>query len=119
MFIKINIVNFLKKHIKKLFITTLIVSIIFTISNCYSSLCITFIITTISVMILYFLRKNDILKIVIQSYKELKQVSWPSYKDAISVTIIIIIVTIIMSLIIWGLDTLLINIISFITKLKI
>ncbi|MCV2525162.1 MAG: preprotein translocase subunit SecE [Candidatus Lightella neohaematopini] len=70
-------------------------------------------------MILYFLKKNDIIKILIQSYKELKQVSWPSYKDTISITIIITVVTVIISLIIWGLDTLLINIISFITKLKV
>ncbi|MCV2508341.1 MAG: preprotein translocase subunit SecE [Candidatus Lightella neohaematopini] len=119
MLIKINIVNFLKKHIKKLFITTLIVLIIFTISSYYSSLYITSITIIVSITLLYFLRRNDILKIVMQSYKELKQVSWPGYKDAINITIIITIVTIIMSLLIWGLDTLLINIISFITKLKI
>ncbi|MCV2502231.1 MAG: preprotein translocase subunit SecE [Candidatus Lightella neohaematopini] len=70
-------------------------------------------------MILYLLRKNNIVKMITQSYKELKQVSWPNYKDAINITIIITVVTIIISLIIWGLDTLLINIISFITKLKI
>ncbi|MCV2518829.1 MAG: preprotein translocase subunit SecE [Candidatus Lightella neohaematopini] len=119
MFIKINIVNFLRKHVKKLLITTLLVLIIFMISSYYSNLCVTFITIITSIMILYFLRKNNIIKMIIQSYKELKQVSWPNYKDAINITIIITVVTIIMSLIIWGLDTLLINIISFITKLKI
>ncbi|MCV2525795.1 MAG: preprotein translocase subunit SecE [Candidatus Lightella neohaematopini] len=73
----------------------------------------------ISIVLLCFFKKNNVMKMIMQSYKELKQVSWPNYKDVVGITIIVIVVTIIMSLIIWGLDTLLINSISFITKLKI
>ncbi|MCV2506057.1 MAG: preprotein translocase subunit SecE [Candidatus Lightella neohaematopini] len=89
------------------------------IPNYYSKLRIVFIIITISIVTLYLVKKNNVIKMIIQSYKELKQVSWPSFKDTLNITVIITMVTAIISLIIWGLDTLLINIISFITKLKI
>ncbi|MCV2528233.1 MAG: preprotein translocase subunit SecE [Candidatus Lightella neohaematopini] len=116
---KINIVDILKKYIKKLVTIILIILILIILSNYYSKLCMIFITIIISITLLYYFKKNNVMKIIIQSYKELKQVSWPNYKDVVGITVIVIAVTIIMSLIIWGLDTLLINSISFITKLKI
>lgn len=47
-----------------------------------------------------------------ESYLELQKVIWPSYQDSLNMTLIVVTVTIIISLMLWGLDTLLVNLIS-------
>ncbi|URJ25038.1 preprotein translocase subunit SecE [Candidatus Blochmannia ocreatus (nom. nud.)] len=58
-----------------------------------------------------------IIKFGKEAHIELKKVVWPTYKDGLNTTLIIIGVTIIMSLLLWGLDTVLVYIISFGLKL--
>lgn len=48
-----------------------------------------------------------------ESYVELQKVIWPTYKDTLYTTLVITIVTVIISVILWGLDTILVNLISF------
>ncbi|MCV2531443.1 MAG: hypothetical protein N4Q03_02500, partial [Candidatus Lightella neohaematopini] len=68
---KINVINLFKKNIKKIIITVLIILVIFIIPNYYSKLRIAFIIITISIVTLYLVKKNNVIKMIIQSYKEL------------------------------------------------
>lgn len=48
-----------------------------------------------------------------ESFIELQKVIWPSYQDSLNTTLIIIIVTMIMSVMLWGLDAILVKSISF------
>ncbi|CUR53817.1 Protein translocase subunit SecE [Serratia symbiotica] len=49
---------------------------------------------------------------------EIRKVIWPTYQETLYTTFIVAIVTVIMSLILWGLDGILVRIISFITNLR-
>lgn len=48
-----------------------------------------------------------------ESRIELKKIVWPSYRDGLNTTLIVIAVTVMVSLILWGLDALIVNMISF------
>lgn len=48
-----------------------------------------------------------------ESYVELKQVVWPTYRDGLNTTFVVVGVTVIVSLILWGLDAVIVNLISF------
>ncbi|UAJ64955.1 preprotein translocase subunit SecE [Candidatus Schneideria nysicola] len=68
-----------------------------------------FIITQQGKMIRLFFREARI---------EARKVVWPTYQETFYTTLIVSIVTIIMSLIIWILDSILVKIISFVTRLR-
>jgi len=53
-----------------------------------------------------------------EAHTEIRKVIWPSYQETFHTTLIISAVTAIMSLILWGLDGILIRIISFITNFR-
>ncbi|WP_159715098.1 preprotein translocase subunit SecE [Blochmannia endosymbiont of Camponotus nipponensis] len=48
-----------------------------------------------------------------ESRTELKKVVWPTYRDGLNTTLIVIGATTIMSLLLWGLDTILVHVVSF------
>jgi preprotein translocase subunit SecE len=50
---------------------------------------------------------------------ETRKVVWPTRQEAIQTTGIVIVATLIMSLILWGLDSLLFELVGFITGLKV
>lgn len=50
---------------------------------------------------------------------EIYKVIWPSRQETFYTTLIVILVTIIMSLILWGLDSILVRLVSFITNLRL
>jgi preprotein translocase subunit SecE len=50
---------------------------------------------------------------------ETRKVVWPTRQEAIQTTGIVIVATLIMSLLLWGLDALLFELVSFITGLKV
>lgn len=52
-----------------------------------------------------------------ESRTEMRKVVWPTRKEALQTTFIVAIVTLIASLILWGLDSILVNIVYFITTL--
>ncbi|WP_331828594.1 preprotein translocase subunit SecE [Candidatus Blochmannia sp. SNP] len=51
------------------------------------------------------------------SRTELRKVVWPTYRDGFNTTLIVIGVTIVISLLLWGLDTILVYLISFSLRL--
>ncbi|MBS0032877.1 MAG: preprotein translocase subunit SecE [Candidatus Baumannia cicadellinicola] len=48
----------------------------------------------------------------------MRKIIWPTSQETFYTTLIIAVTTILMSLVIWGLDIFLVNIISFITSLR-
>lgn len=48
-----------------------------------------------------------------ESRVELKQVMWPTYRDGLNITLVVVAVTIVVSLILWGLDAIIVNVIAF------
>ncbi|AFA41081.1 preprotein translocase membrane subunit [Wigglesworthia glossinidia endosymbiont of Glossina morsitans morsitans (Yale colony)] len=64
------------------------------------------------------IKGKKIIKFIYISCKEMQKVIWPSFQEALQTTLIVSLVTLIMSLLLWGLDSLLIRIISFITGLR-
>lgn len=50
---------------------------------------------------------------------EIRKVVWPTRQEAIQTTGIVLVATLIMSLILWGLDSLLFEVVGFVTGIKI
>lgn len=71
----------------------------------------------IVIMIIFILMTTKLYKLMIlfgkESYLELQQVLWPTGQESLNTTLIVIVVTIVLSLILWGLDTILVGLISF------
>ncbi|ADV33943.1 preprotein translocase, SecE subunit [Candidatus Blochmanniella vafra str. BVAF] len=63
-----------------------------------------FLITKIGKLLIIFLKESSI---------ELRKVVWPTYQDSLNTTLIVVVVTVIVSLVLWGLDTVLLHVISF------
>ncbi|URJ30503.1 preprotein translocase subunit SecE [Candidatus Blochmannia vicinus (nom. nud.)] len=75
------------------------------------------IITTVA----YIVSTTKIGKLIVifgnDSRIELRKVVWPTYRDGLNTTLIVIGVTIVISLLLWGLDTILVHLISFSLRL--
>lgn len=59
-----------------------------------------------------------VLNFLLESRNEMRKVIWPSRQETIHATLIVIVVTTIMSIIVWGLDRILIRLVSLITSLR-
>ncbi len=53
-----------------------------------------------------------------ESRKEVRRVVWPSRQEATQTTIIVVVATAIVSLILWGMDAILVRIVGFFTGLE-
>ncbi|CAL4317943.1 Protein translocase subunit SecE [Buchnera aphidicola (Periphyllus testudinaceus)] len=49
---------------------------------------------------------------------EIKNITWPKKKDTLNTTFIIILISILISMVLWGLDNIIFYLISFITSIK-
>ncbi|MGP4123159.1 MAG: preprotein translocase subunit SecE [Sodalis sp. (in: enterobacteria)] len=49
---------------------------------------------------------------------EVRKVIWPTYQETLHTTLIVAAMTAVMSLILWGLDSILVRVVSFITGLR-
>lgn len=73
-----------------------------------------FIIITVAMCVLLTTKLGRLLTIFVkEAYIELQKVIWPTYQDTLNTTFVIIAVTVIISLMLWGLDTVLVHLISF------
>ncbi|HXK00545.1 MAG TPA: preprotein translocase subunit SecE [Buchnera sp. (in: enterobacteria)] len=57
--------------------------------------------------------------LIIESKNEIKKIIWPSKTETLYTTLIVSIATMIISLLIWGLDNILFHLVSFITNLRL
>ncbi|CAD83245.1 preprotein translocase SecE subunit [Candidatus Blochmanniella floridana] len=48
-----------------------------------------------------------------ESCIELQKVVWPTYQESLNTTLVIVAVTVLMSLLVWGLDAVLVHVIAF------
>lgn len=75
------------------------------------------VIISIIFFVIYIVSTTKIGKLLIifgkESRIELRQVVWPSYRDGLNTTLIVVVVTVVVSLILWGLDAVIVKIISF------
>jgi len=68
---------------------------------------------------LYTEKGKKIVHFINESKNEVKKIIWPSKTETLYTAFIVSIVTMIMSLLIWGLDNILFHLVSFITNLRL
>ena len=68
---------------------------------------------------LYTKTGKKLLFLITESKHEIKKIIWPSKKETLYTTFIVSIVTVIISLLIWGIDNILFHLVSFITNLRL
>ncbi|XBC40798.1 MAG: preprotein translocase subunit SecE [Buchnera aphidicola (Nurudea yanoniella)] len=78
-----------------------------------------FLISSISVLMFSIKKWKKITLLIQETKKETKKITWPSFKETLHTTIIVIIATFLISLILWGLDNFLIRLVSFLISLRI
>ncbi|AEO07873.1 preprotein translocase subunit SecE [Buchnera aphidicola] len=61
---------------------------------------------------------KHIISCIIMSTKEMKKIIWPTYKDTLYTTLIIISVTILISFLLWCIDSIIFRLIAFIISLR-
>lgn len=119
-----NLVNKIKKNfileiikwcsVSLLFLCVVAIGYIFNNYDIYVRNIIVLCITLIALYIMFTTKLGKLAEIFIkESYVELQKVIWPTYQDSFNTTLVVVAVTIIVSLILWGLDTILVNLISF------
>lgn len=69
---------------------------------------------------LFFLTKKgkEIFLFFCESKIEMSKVIWPTRQESLQTTLVVFLVTVVMAVILWGFDSVLINIISFIINLR-
>ena len=68
--------------------------------------------------LMYTKKGQYILSYIIMSKKEMEKIIWPKYNETLYTTLIVIAVTILMSLILWGVDSVIFHLIAFIISLR-
>ncbi|NIH41016.1 MAG: preprotein translocase subunit SecE [Buchnera aphidicola (Periphyllus aceris)] len=118
-------IELILKQNKCLLINICIIFLIFFIKQCnFLSIKIKYLIilTFLCSLIMIILIINKYLNYIKNIYKEIKleikNISWPTKKDTLNTTFIIILTSLLISFILWGLDTIIFYFISFITSLK-
>ncbi|MFP3014496.1 MAG: preprotein translocase subunit SecE [Arsenophonus sp.] len=54
-----------------------------------------------------------------KAYIEIRKVIWPTHQETLQTTLIVTLVTAVMALILWGLDGILVRLVSFFTELRL
>ncbi|MCU4137163.1 preprotein translocase subunit SecE [Buchnera aphidicola (Sitobion miscanthi)] len=67
---------------------------------------------------IYTEQGKKILSYIIVSKKEMQKIIWPKYKETLYTTFIVISVTILISLILWSVDSIIFRLIAFIISLR-
>lgn len=114
--VKRNVVLEVSKWIGSvvLLIMSLIINHIFYEYDFFIRRMVVFFIISMAVCLLLTTKSGKLLLVYgRESYMELQKVVWPAYRDTLSVTFIVIAVTVLLSLVLWGLDTILVHVISY------
>lgn len=120
---KKNIKN--KKMLKWSFIFIMLLTAV--MYDCYFTkiifsfriLCTFILICSTLFIFLYTEKGKKIVLFINESKNEVKKIIWPSKTETLYTAFIVSIVTMIMSLLIWGLDNILFHLVSFITNLRL
>lgn len=68
--------------------------------------------------LIYTKKGKKILSYIMMSKKEMQKIIWPKYKETLYTTLIVIGVTILMSLLLWSVDSIIFRLIAFIISLR-
>ncbi|WAI11817.1 MAG: preprotein translocase subunit SecE [Buchnera aphidicola (Macrosiphum albifrons)] len=79
---------------------------------------ISFLILCAIVTLMYTKIGEYILSYIIMSKKEMQKIIWPKYNETLYTTLIVISVTILISLLLWGVDSIIFHLIAFIISLR-
>lgn len=80
---------------------------------------INFLLCSIAIYIILTTHKGKaLISFVREATSEFKKVIWPTYQETLYTTLMIVMMTVLISLILWGLDNILIYFISFCTNLR-
>lgn len=82
------------------------------------ALTIILIMTVAGTVMLITNKGKAIVTFVRETRPEVRKVIWPTYKETLHTMLIVVVVTIVMSMILWGLDSFLVRLVSFITGLR-
>ncbi|WMY96024.1 MAG: preprotein translocase subunit SecE [Arsenophonus sp.] len=69
-------------------------------------------------LVLWTKKGKEILGFMRAAKMEIRKVIWPNRKETLQTTLVVVLVTIIMSLILWGLDGIMVRLVSFIISLR-
>ncbi|VFP87098.1 Protein translocase subunit SecE [Candidatus Erwinia haradaeae] len=75
-------------------------------------------ITAATILALLTVKGKAALNFTYQAHSEIRKIIWPTRQETFHTTFIVTAVTTIMSLILWGLDSILVRLVSFITGLR-
>ncbi|MBX4181107.1 preprotein translocase subunit SecE [Sodalis sp. CWE] len=117
----LRISDFIKWSIIIMLLTTAIIGNHF---YCDHNLLLRIVLTTIIIVIAGSLismttKGKSIISFINEAHIEVRKVIWPSRQEAFHTTLIIAVVTIITAMLLWGLDTILVQAVSFITNLDL
>lgn len=100
--------------VMSLLMTLMVINYLYYDCNIYFRIIFTIVIVLFVILVLM---STKFYKLIVlfgkESYVELQKVLWPTSQESMNTTLIVIIVTIVLSLILWGLDTILVSLISF------
>ncbi|UDG81319.1 Protein translocase subunit SecE [Candidatus Profftia lariciata] len=82
------------------------------------SILVFFIISLAGIMAMFTTQGRSALVFAREARTEIRKVIWPTLHETFYTTLIVAIVTVVMSLILWGLDSILVRMVSFITDLR-
>ncbi|QIQ41665.1 MAG: preprotein translocase subunit SecE [Buchnera aphidicola (Microlophium carnosum)] len=68
--------------------------------------------------LIYTKKGEYLLSYIIMSKKEMQKIIWPKYNETLYTTLIVIVITIFMSLLLWGVDSIIFHLIAFIISLR-
>ncbi|WMY96657.1 MAG: preprotein translocase subunit SecE [Arsenophonus sp.] len=72
-----------------------------------------------SIGLIFWTKKGkEILGFIRVAKMEMRRVIWPNRKETLQTTLVVVLVTIVMSLILWGLDGIMVRLVSFIISLR-
>ncbi|WMY95388.1 MAG: preprotein translocase subunit SecE [Arsenophonus sp.] len=69
-------------------------------------------------LVLWTKKGQEILGFMRAAKMEIRKVIWPNRQETLQTTLVVVLVTIIMSLILWGLDGIMLRLVSFIISLR-
>ncbi|CEN32073.1 Preprotein translocase subunit secE [Candidatus Westeberhardia cardiocondylae] len=84
----------------------------------YKILFFTLFFVIISIIMLKTKKGRDSFMFFRKSCYEIRKIIWPSKKEVLQTTFIVIVATSVISVILWGLDSILVFLVSFITQLR-
>lgn len=105
--------------ITAIFITSFFINNFFDKMGSFTRISIITLLVVFAISIALYTKKvKNVFVYINASKNEMKKITWPQYKETLHTTFIIISVTILISLLLWGLDSIIFRLIAFIISVR-